>query len=78
MSTSFDPPSSPDDCYATAEVEDPLALYLDANPETRSNILLNHPLVYGFVYIMDGLITKAFLPRQAIDWSSNEKICRRG
>ena len=73
MSTSFEPTSSPNDCYTTAEYEDPIALYLDANPETRANIILNHPLVYGFVYILDGLITKAFLPKQSIDWTANKK-----
>ena len=73
MPTSFEPPSSPNDCYTTAEFEDPLALYLNANPETRANIILNHPLVYGFVYIIDGIITKAFLPKQSIDWAANKK-----
>ena len=73
MITTFDPPSSPNDIYQLADLEDPLDLFLNANPDTRLNILLNHPLVYGFVYIMDETITKAFLPKQTIDWSSNKR-----
>ena len=73
MITTFDPPSSPNDCYQLADLEDPLTLFLEANPDTRLNILLNHPLVYGFVYIIDQTITKAFLPRQTIDWATNKR-----
>ena len=44
---------------------------MDANPQVRLNILLNHPQVYGFVFILDRILTKAFLPRKTIDRKSN-------
>ena len=55
MITTFEPTSSLNDVYASVDLEDLLALYLEANLETRLNILLNHPLVCGFVDIIDGL-----------------------
>ena len=45
----------------------PIDIFLDANVETRSKVLLNHPDVTGFVYIHDNEITKAiFQPRLLI------------
>ena len=38
----------------------PIDLFLDTDIETRSEVLLNHPGVTGFVYIHDNEITKAF------------------
>ena len=45
----------------------PIDLFLDADIETRSEVLLNHPDVTGFVYIHDDEITKDFFqPRLSI------------
>ena len=39
----------------------PLYLYLQGNIQTRSEEILNHSDVIGFVYMNDDIVTKAFL-----------------
>ena len=51
----------------------PIELFLSSDRETRLNILTSHPQVVGFVYLYEGSLTKAFLPKQFIDWNSNDK-----
>ena len=51
----------------------PIELFLSSDRETRLNILTSHPQVVGFVYLYEDSITKAFLPKQVIDWANNEK-----
>ena len=53
--------------------EDLLLKFVHTNPEVRLNLLLNHPKIYGFVYILDGILTKAFLPKKSVDWSTNRE-----
>ena len=50
----------------------PIDLFLDADIETRSEVLLNHPDVTGFVYIHDDEITKAFFPTKVIDFKAKD------
>ena len=46
----------------------PLYLFLEGNIETRSNVLLNHPDVTGFIYLNDDILTKAFLPKRVVNF----------
>ena len=50
----------------------PIDLFLDADIETRSEVLLNHPDVTGFVYIHDNEITKAFFSTKVIDFKTKD------
>ena len=50
----------------------PIDLFLDADIQTRSEVLLNHPDVTGFVYIHDDEITKAFFPTKVIDFKAKD------
>ena len=42
----------------------PLYLYLKGNVEVRSEVILNHPDVIGFIYLNENAITKAFQPKR--------------
>ena len=55
------------------EDEDLLLKFVHTNPEVRLNLLLNHPKIFGFVYIVDGILTKAFLPKKSVDWTKNRE-----
>ena len=55
----------------------PIDLFLDADIQTRSEVLLNHPDVTGFVYIHDDEITKAFFPTKVIDFKAKELAKRK-
>ena len=70
--TSFESKPNPD--YETDLGNNPIELFLSSDRETRLNILTNHPQVIGFVYLYENAITKAFLPKQVIDWTSNDKM----
>ena len=49
----------------------PLYLFLEGNVETRSNVLLNHPDVTGFIYMQDDVVTKAFLPKRVVNFKAS-------
>ena len=51
-----------------SEDNDPLYLFLEGNIEMRSNVLLNHPDVTGFIYLNDDIVTKAFLPKRVVNF----------
>ena len=55
----------------------PIDLFLDADIQTRSEVLLNHPDVTGFVYIHDDEITKAFFPTKVIDFKAKDATKRK-
>ena len=46
----------------------PMYLFLQGNVKTRSNVLLNHPDVIGFIYLNDDVLTKAFLPKRVVNF----------
>ena len=61
---------------ATPQYDDdshPLFLYLHGTVQLRSDIILNHPDVTGFVYLHDDVITKAFLPKKIINFKSTSE-----
>ena len=57
--------------------QNPIDLFLDADVETRSEVLLNHPDVTGFVYIHDDEITKAFFPTKVVDFKAKDTNKRK-
>ena len=48
----------------------PLYLYLKGDVNLRSEVILNHPDVVGFVYLNDNIVTKAFLSTKVIDFKA--------
>ena len=52
----------------------PLFLYLQGTVQTRSDIILNHPDVTGFVYLHEDVIRKAFLPKKIINFKCTSEI----
>ena len=57
--------------------QNPIDLFLDADVETRSEVLLNHPDVTGFVYIHDDEITKAFFPTKVVNFKAKDTNKRK-
>ena len=57
--------------------QNPINLFLNANIETRSKVLLNHPDVTGFVYIHDNEITKAFFPTKVVGFKAKDTHKRK-
>ena len=49
----------------------PLYLFLNGTVSMRSNVILDHPDVIGFVYINDGTLTKAFLPKKVVNFKAS-------
>ena len=74
MCSTFEPSSPNDIIHETDLGQNPIDLYFESDSDTRANILLNHPQVIGFVYFNEGSVTKAFLPKRIIDWTSSRKI----
>ena len=70
---SFEPLQNNDLQSSPSTQEDLLLKFVHTNPEVRINLLLNHPEIYGFVYIIDGILTKAFLPKKSVDWTKNRE-----
>ena len=50
--------------------DDPMELYLRSDLETRTEILVSHPQVAGFVFLEKNHLTKAFFPKKVRDWAS--------
>ena len=48
----------------------PLYIYLQRNIQTRSDVILNHLDVLGFVYFYKGVIRKAFFVNKKIDFKA--------
>ena len=59
------PESYPDD-------QNPINIYIQGNAETRSDVILNHPDVIGFVYLNENIVTKAFLPKKVINFKTSD------
>ena len=57
--------------------QNPIEVFLDADLETRSEVLLNHPDVTGFVYIHEDEITKAFFPTKVVDFKAKDTSKRK-
>ena len=54
--------------------EHPLEIFMHGDAETRSDVILNHPDVLGFVYLNDDVITKAFLPKKVVNFKTKSKV----
>ena len=53
-----------------ADDSHPLYLYLQGNVQTRSEVILSHPDVIGFVYMNEDIVTKAFLVKKMINFKA--------
>ena len=42
----------------------PVDLVLNGDLDARSDVLLSHPDVIGFLFIHEGILTKAYLPQK--------------
>ena len=53
----------------------PLYIFLQGNVQVRSDVILSHPDVIGFIYLHDSFVRKAFLPKKTINFkaTSTEK-----
>ena len=69
--SSFESDLNPDSDISSGT--NPMELFLASDHQTRLNILTSHPQVVGFVYMYENSLMKAFLPKQFIDWNSNDK-----
>ena len=45
-----------------------IKLFVQEHIDTRSEVLLSHPEVLGFVYIHQDVITKTFFPRKVVNF----------
>ena len=50
----------------------PTAIYLQGDVDTRSDVILNHPDVIGFVYLNENIITKAFLAKKVVNFKTTD------
>ena len=48
----------------------PLYIFFQGNVQDRSDVILNHPDVTGFIYLHDGVVRKAFLPKKVINFKA--------
>ena len=48
----------------------PLYIFFQGNVQDRSDVILNHPDVTGFIYLHDGVARKAFLPKKVINFKA--------
>ena len=53
-----------------ADDSHPLYLYLQGDIQTRSEVILNHTDVIGFVYMNEDIVTKAFLVKKMINFGA--------
>ena len=61
----FDNPGSPPvSSLSFTNGSHPVELYINGDKSVRTDVLFNHVHVIGFLYIQDGIITKAFLPKR--------------
>ena len=51
----------------------PAEIFLRGTLEQRSDIILNHPDVCGFLYIHDEIISKAYFPKKVVNYSNKGK-----
>ena len=51
----------------------PLELYLKGSIEERSDIILNHPDVRGYIYVHDRIVTKAMLPKKVVKYDTKDE-----
>ena len=60
-----------------SEGNHPLYLFLKGDDETRGGVILNHPDVIGSVYLNEDIITKAFLPKKAVNFKTTKQANKK-
>ena len=66
-----------DEVIMYSEGFSPAEIFLEGDIETRTDVLLNHPDVIGFIFLYEDVVTKAFLPTKVVNFkarSENKKI----
>ena len=51
----------------------PAELYVEGNLEIRTDVILNHPDVIGFVFLYEDVVTKAFLPTKVVNFKARNE-----
>ena len=70
MSLKFDDKDQTLESYP--DNQNPINIYIQGDAEIRSDVILNHPDVIGFVYLNDNIVTKAFLPKKVINFKTSD------
>ena len=55
----------------------PAELYVEGDLEIRTDVILNHPDVIGFIFLYEDVVTKAFLPTKVVNFKArneNKKV----
>ena len=48
----------------------PVELFLNGDLDARSDVLLTHPDVIGFLFVHEGILTKAYLPKKVVNFEA--------
>ena len=56
----------------------PAEIFLEGDIETRTDVLLNHPDVIGFIFLYEDVVTKAFLPTKEVNFKARRCMMRNG
>ena len=48
-------------------------IFLQGNVQVRSDVILSHPDVIGFIYVHDSFVMKAFLPKTTINFKATSR-----
>ena len=54
----------------------PLYLYLLGNKEMRTDVILNHPDIIGFMYLYEDSVRKAFLVNKVVNFKATNPLKR--
>jgi len=66
-----------DEAITYPEGASPAEIYIGGDLETRSDVILNHPDVIGFIFLYEDVVTKAFLPTKVVNFQArneNKKV----
>ena len=55
----------------------PVELYRNGDLDARSDVLLTHPDVIGFLFVHEGILTKAYLPKKVVNFGATKSEERK-
>ena len=55
----------------------PVDLYLSGDLDARSDVLLTHPDVIGFLFVHEGILTKTYLPKKVVNFGATKSEERK-
>ena len=62
-----------DEVIMFSEGFSPAEIFLEGDIETRTDVLLNHPDVIGFIFLYEDVVTKAFLPTKVVNFKARSE-----